>query len=831
MPIYRIQAPDGTVLRIEGPEGASAEQLQTVAAQHFASRSAAGTPAKPTPAAKVLEGPSMVDVIGNAANKGLAGIPDALLNTPNRLLNLGRAAVGTVATAAGRPDLAPDLTPDPDYFQRGARALGLIRASAEPTTAAQRVVDTLTQGAVGGMVAPAASLPALASNAGLGALSAGASEAVHAGTGNDALAISAGLFAPFAAANVRPVAQRARPETQGTKILRDAIGSPEGVADVLKTLNAGPAELVPGSAPMLHQVANSPELSQLARTVRNVGGANLTRREQQQNAARVAQLERIAPGSTTMTPIEAATNAGNVVRREAAPLNEASSQKVRDLYAGVDPFNESAVFLPLQRANATMSKWFGPGAGAPPQSLQALLDDLNSLGTVTHAPVVSPEVADIVRNGAPRPSAGKAIDYNRDPLNVAVRKAGGIDLAGDLAGELQGVMKDGGRTPSVVHGPLGRRTGGMSADEMANRMHEHGYLDEPSGALLLEKLAEDVRGSPVWSMNMSDDALAATRGAFNDMPEHMLRPMEAPGTVPFQTHSNLRGRARELAYNFSQQGATRDKRAAAVSGDIKSALDDIITQTAQRNANGQALPGEFFRPDMARELLKAQDAKRTHADRFDTGPASQMWRDGADGAPRLQDAEVFRAFFNPGAAQVSDARQFGKMIGDNVPARQAMQQAALADLAGRATNTTTGALGNAAFQQWRQGRAGALPELLNPQQMGLLDAVGSDLSRAAHAENLGRATGSNTAQNLENGVLFARPLELAARMVPVVGKEGLEVLRNAQRRRLARQVEELLLNPDQAAEALRGRKHDPFASLGLSAPGLLGILAAQQTRQ
>lgn len=246
-----------------------------------------------------------------------------------------------------------------------------------------------------------------------------------------------------------------------------------------------------------------------------------------------------------------------------------------------------------------METYFGAGAGAMPSDLKSLVDDVHTLGTVTTPSAVPDHVAEIVRNGAPRPSGSKAIDFDRDSLSVAVRKLGGLDLAEDgLPGELRRVMANGGKTPSVVHGPLARRSGGRSADEMADLLYQRGYIDEPSGPLLLDKLTEDLRGAPVWSMNMSDDAMAAANGAFRDMPDNMLQPSTAPGLVEWRTLQNLRSRASELAYKM---GMTGDKRAAAVAQQIRDQLDATAEEVAGRAAMRQVLesgtdaPSAMFR--------------------------------------------------------------------------------------------------------------------------------------------------------------------------------------------------------------------------------------------
>lgn len=156
----------------------------------------------------VQKAPDNLRMSANAANRAIAGIPDALLNTPNRVLNLGKAFVGTVTTAMGRPDLAPAVTEDPNFVRKGFERIGFIKPELDPQTAGQRVLSNVVQGAVGGAVNPANGLRQAATNAVVGGLSGAAAGTTKEITGNDTLAMTAGMLAPAVASKVINSAQQ-----------------------------------------------------------------------------------------------------------------------------------------------------------------------------------------------------------------------------------------------------------------------------------------------------------------------------------------------------------------------------------------------------------------------------------------------------------------------------------------------------------------------------------------------------------------------------------------------------------------------------------------------
>jgi len=102
-----------------------------------------------------------------------------------------------------------------------------------------------------------------------------------------------------------------------------------------------------------------------------------------------------------------------------------------------------------------------------------------------------------------RTSTGQTLNPAQDSLLVAIAKLGGITR--ESAATHLGVHADDFRAPSGVFGaPVFRKTGGLSADAMAERLVEHGYLmPDASGAVdlhqLEDKVASELHGEPQYS--------------------------------------------------------------------------------------------------------------------------------------------------------------------------------------------------------------------------------------------------------------------------------------------------------------------------------------------
>lgn len=505
--------------------------------------------------------------------------------------------------------------------------------------------------------------------------------------------------------------------------------------------------------------------------------------------------------------------------------------------------------------------------------------------------------------GAGRDLAGRVVGYATDGAEAGARLQvleGALVMnhrppaharrCPALKGEVRALLESGLKTPSVVHGPMGRRNGGMTIDEMAEAMQQHGYIDEPDARLLLEKLGEEAGGSKAWSVYASDDIRAAAAGAFDDMPEHFMQPESVPGLVPWQTLQNLRSRASETAHKLGQSG---DRRAAAAAQQLKEQIDGTLEAAAGRSAMRHSLgagedvagamhrpglgevdfrygdvgtwnaakgkfvkgggvshivgnrdvegrdgllaalsmpdviargkvhrvadsmpgqaranirlgdaeavlsegprghwlltgwndglpagvgrevhpaadyaagqsfirdrlgaadtsilgvpPGEYFEPDMARAARDMRRARIDQAQRFETGPAGLLWKDGADGAPRLQGAERIKAFVNAKDTQADDARQLLTMVEPGGRAVRAAKDYAITDLIERSTqrgaDADTAALLPAQYGRWMDARGGLLRELFDGRERGLLGAVRDDLNRATRASTLGSDVG------------------------------------------------------------------------------------------
>lgn len=303
---------------------------------------------------------STMDVITSAPYRAVAGAADIFLTAPQNVANLAKMGYGAMTTAAGRPDLAPEVTaprqPVAEAFQRA----GLIREPQGELTPFQRGLDVAVQGATSALMGggpaiarTAQTLPqaarAATGMAGMGALAGGAGQAVTEATGEPLLGAATSMTVPGVAISRAQARQAAAQAEQQRNAVRDL---------TIRQAQAEGYRVTPGSiTPSAQNVY-----------IERMAGKTAT----QQRAASLNQevTDRLA---------RRAVGIG-----ETDPLTSANMQQIRrvEYQRGYEPLNRLGTLPTDQQFNQALDNvltaYTGPGRsfpGAIPQPVRDLVQN------------------------------------------------------------------------------------------------------------------------------------------------------------------------------------------------------------------------------------------------------------------------------------------------------------------------------------------------------------------------------------------------------------------------------------------------------------------------
>lgn len=678
---------------------------------------------------------------------------------------LGTWPVGGVLAAPLKT--VPRLAPLADSVASGGFRTGLA-----PTTVLGRAGDlglraaggAVTGGASAGLVDPA--------SAGLGAGIGGLTP-----PGIRALGSAGRLTARV----VRGVTAPANANTARDILAVGGYRTPEEIAAVRSALTQQGPRIVP-EPPTVSQILQNPEISQLERTVRNApGGAPpLVARDQAKNAARLGVLDDIAPIAPDLP--QARTDFGNTIAPRATEARNAASKQVREAFDAVDPMDETRFYLPIPEMEASKAKFLGSGTFGTGSKAGEAIATAKEVGTETLPAVTVAQAPGARRQG--------------QTLLEAVKSLGGIkqDSKGALAlaGEIRDLKQAGGGMRTIIQN--GR---GQSPDTIARAMHAQGFIPDADPATLLAALRVHAGGQKIYS------TAADRSGTFRAGMEAAQG--EAPGAevvrkaVPFQTVQNLRSSLGEAAAFARSREANKEAAALeSMIGDLDARVNAV--------AAGRGEAAEAFPADIVDQWRKAIALHADKQDRFARGPQAFMFRKGQDGNYSVEGGELAPKFFSSRASQAEDIEAL-KRMGLGKPVTDSLKSYATTDAARRVTGD--GTLKAKAFEDWRESHGGAIRGLFSEGEQARLAGVGIDATRAAAARDLGRATGSDTAQNIQSalgiGLLDNRGVNAVANRIPFVGRftgPALDMLRESARKTKAERLGGLLANPDELDQAI-----------------------------
>jgi len=662
----------------------------------------------------------------------------------------GRQAGEEAAQMVGRQFYQPRTQTGPDIVDTMAKVLGAIPPT--PLTSAGTALSTL---------AGPAARQALR-------------QAQIAAPAVQQAATTAGQATVQAPANVvRSVGNLLKSEdAQMAERLAEQIGIPKD--ELVKVLSQQGPQLIEGYQKTVPQIIQDPFLSQLQRNLKTTGVQNLGEAEKLQQQQMAQALARVAPSQGNV--VDAAQRAGGAIEAYAIPARKAASQNVRQAFESVDPFGETALYLPIPEMEQAAGKYLGAGTFGTGERANQAIAAAKRVGTE-----VLPEVKLTTQS-----QVGKSQN-----LEQAVRSMGGIRDTGYLSNEL----KELGRKQSGTTGLIS--SSGKDVEKMAELMHERGFIPDSDPALLLDAL-RNKGGRKTFAADISDNAFARQfEAAMGEAPGKEV----IPKTVPFQTVQNLRSSIGEAARTAEAKGANKE---AAALNEMITAIDSRINRAAGQSVEA----GEYFPKDVADQYRNALEMHKAKVERFGTGPQVSMFRKGGDNQASIQGAEIPSKFYSGAMSQADDMKAFKKLVNSRTDLMDVMKSYAMTQ-AEATRNATTGNLGDK-YLKWLSSRSGANAELLNPSELATVNEVGKMVQNQMITENLGRVTGSDTAQKLatlhKNGMLDSQIVDFLANKIPVVKSVSgpiLTSLRNASAQQKNEIMARLLANPEAFAKALK----------------------------
>lgn len=783
MPIYTLEGPDGRKYRIEGPAGATAEQLAAVVTGE------AQKPKETTLAQDVAQ-------FGKNALGGVirgAGSIGATLARP-----WDTAAENDERRKRIDENMRDLIGADPESLvyqglKIGAEVggtAGLGGVLAKALTFAPKLASAV---ASGGMLAPGANM---ATRMAGGAITGGASAAL---VNPDDMLMGAGIGAALPpvvkgagivggkiaekvndaflsdnAAQARKIATLAGAKTKDEiEAVRAALATP-------RPSNIGVDLTVP-------QILQEPGVSQLQRSLQNIGDQTIGQKLTAQQQAMQAALNRVAPVGDTAQNV--AQDVGNSISQFAKGTEAAKSRQISKMFEGVDPFGEARFNLPIADMEAERAKYLGRGIFGMGGKANEAIGTAKAIGTETIDAIQPQKVA------------------REQTLLQAVKQAGGINPKSLSSIGLSGEIND---LKQMGLGRLTNASRGQSIDKLAEAMHQRGFLPDDDPATLLDMLRS---GGDDVAMGGGESRFAAMRNqSMGDMPEGAL---QVPVPVSFKELQNLRSSIASAADEIASR-AGRGNELAALNG-MKKQIDEAVNRVAA--GGGQA--GDYFPADMVKAWREATAAHAAKKAQFNTGPQSRIFARGGDGQAAAQGAEIPRLFFNSLRSQADDAASFNRLIGVNTGLADDMKRYITTSAA---QNTDAlGNLTNTKFNNWARAHSGGLGGLLGESDQAVIREIGSVLEATDKASRLGMATGSNTMQNvnaaLSSGLLESPLVNFMANRLPVlksVAGPALEGLKETGRKKNAEKLGGLLADP----EALNAALGEFLAMKSRTVPGL-----------